>query len=95
MALTNKKLLHPLQQRLEQNFISDLEKSIEYYVSAVSEALSNPFVCPLPRIKISLLLLLARTEELISTPKIMAFVTQLKFGIEKSERESNPIPHPE
>ena len=32
-------------------------------------------------------------DGLISTPKITAFLLKLKFGIEKSERESNPIPY--
>ena len=62
--------------------------------SAVSEVLSNPFVCPLPRIKIFLFLLLACKDELMSTPKIMTFLPQSKFGIERSERESNSIPNP-
>ena len=34
------------------------------------------------------------TDELFSTPKI-TFLPQTKFVIEKSERESNPIPYPE
>ena len=34
------------------------------------------------------------TDALFSTPKI-TFLPQTKFGIEKSERESNPIPYPE
>ena len=44
-------------------------------------------------IKISLFLLLACTDELISTPKIMTFLPQSKFGIEKCERESDPTPY--
>ena len=42
-------------------------------------------VVPLPRIKISLFLLSVCTNGLISTPKITAFLSQAKFGIEKSE----------
>ena len=34
-------------------------------------------------------------DELISTPKIIAFVLKLKFGIEKSEQESNPMTYHE
>ena len=52
--------------------------------------LFNPCVGPLARIKISLFSLSIFTDELISTPKIMVFLLQLKFEIEKSERESNP-----
>ena len=60
-----------------------------------SVVLSNPCLRRLPRIKISLFLLLACTDELISTAKIMSFLPQSKFEIEKCERESNPIPYPE
>ena len=49
-------------------------KLLEYSASAVSVVLSNPFVSPLSRIKISLLL--AYTDELVSTPKIMTFLQQ-------------------
>ena len=35
VALTNKKLLPPLQSRLKQNFLSELENLIEYSASAV------------------------------------------------------------
>ena len=76
-------------------FISDPEKVIEYSASAVSEVLHNTFTCPLPRIKIFLLLLLACTDNLILAPKIMKFLPQSKFGNEICERESNPIPYPE
>ena len=56
---------------------------MEYSASAVSVVISNSCVCYLPRIKISLFLLLACTDELISTPKIMTFLPLSKFGIEK------------
>ena len=35
------------------------------------------------------------TDELLSTPKIIAFIPQSKFGKGKSDRESNPVPYPE
>ena len=45
-----------------------LEKLIEHFATAVSEVLSNPFVCPLPKIKLSLFLLFAghRSAHIIS-----------------------------
>ena len=64
-----------------EDFLSDLEKLTEYSALAVSVVLSNSCVCPLPRIKISLFLLLACTDELISTPNLMAFLPQSKFEI--------------
>ena len=80
---------------LNKFFFSDCEKLIEYSASAASVVLSDPCVCPLPRIKIYLFLLSACTDELISTPKLITFLPQSKFRIEKRERESNPIPYPE
>ena len=68
---------------------------MEYSASTVSVVLSYPCVSPLLRIKTSLFSLLAYTDELIPTPKIMAFLPQSKFAIEKCERDSNPIPYPE
>ena len=50
-ALTNKKLLLPLQCSLKQNFMSGFVKLIEYWGSAVN-VWFNPCVGPLPRIKI-------------------------------------------
>ena len=70
-------------------------KLIEYSASAVGVVISNSCFCPLRRTKISLFLLFVCTDELILTPKIIAFLPQSKFGIEKSERESNPVPYPE
>ena len=35
------------------------------------------------------------TGELLSTPKVITFPSQTQFEYEKSERESNSIPHPE
>ena len=56
-----------------QKFTSDLEKLIECSASTVSEVLSNPFFFVLYQELICLFLLLASTNELISTPKIMVF----------------------
>ena len=67
----------------------------KHSTSTVSEVLSNRFVCPFPRIKIFSFILLACTDGLKPSPKIMAFLPQSKFGIGKSERESNPILYPE
>ena len=50
LALANKKLVLPLSCRLKQNVLSDLEKVIEYLVSAVNVVSSNPCVGPIPRI---------------------------------------------
>ena len=74
LELKNKKLLLSLSWRLKQNFFCDLEKLIEYSASAVNVALPNPCVCPLPKIDISLFLLLVFIDELISTPTIMTFL---------------------
>ena len=65
-----------------------------YSASAVNVALSDPCVGVLPKFKISLFLLSLCTDELTSTSKIMAFLPQSKFGIEKTKRQSNPIPYP-
>ena len=37
---------------MQTNFLFDLEKSVEYWTSAVNAVSSNPCVGPLPRIKI-------------------------------------------
>ena len=37
-------------------------------------------------------MLLTCTDEVISTPKIMTFLQQSKFGSENSGRQTNPIP---
>ena len=52
VALTNKRLLLPLQCRLKQNFLFDLEKLIDYWGSAVNVVRSNPCVGPIRRIKV-------------------------------------------
>ena len=73
VALTNKKLWFPLQCRLNTNLSFDFVKLIGYLAYADNAVPSNPCVGPLPRIKISFPVLSACTDELISTPKIMAF----------------------
>ena len=65
------------------------------FYSDVITVLSNPRVGPLAIIKISLVLLSACPDELISAPKIMTFLPKSKFVIEKIEQESNPIPYTE
>ena len=45
---------------------------MEYSVSGVNVVLSNPCVGPLPRFKIYLFLLSICTDELMSTPKLIA-----------------------
>ena len=64
----------------------DLEQSIEYSAFDVNVTLSNPYVGPLPRITISLFLISICTDELISTPKIITFLPQSKFGIEENDK---------
>ena len=76
----------------KQNFIFDLVKLIEYWVSAVNIVSFNHCVGHLPRIKISFPLLSVCTE-LISTPKII-FLPTLLSGNENSIRVSNLIPLP-
>ena len=56
-----------------QNFLFDLEKLTKYYASAHNALSSNPCVGHLPRIKISIFLLSIRTNQLLSTPKILTF----------------------
>ena len=75
------------QGKLKQNFVSDVEKFIEYSASAVIVVSSNPCGRPLPRTKISFVLLSTRTDELWPTLKITTFLSHSKFGTEKSERE--------
>ena len=93
-ALTNKKLLLPLKCGLKQIFSLDIVKFIEYLASAVIVVLSDPCIGLSPRTKISFLLLSIRTDELLSTPKIITFFAKSKFECEESEQESNPIPYP-
>ena len=92
VALTNKKLLLSLKCRLRQNFLFSLEKLTDHWASPVNVVSSNPCVGPKPRIKISFILLSICTDELISTPKIMALWTMLPSGNGNCERESNSIP---
>ena len=59
---------------------------------AVNVVSSDYCVEPIPRMKISFLLLSICTDELMSTPKIMTFSPTLPSGNENSERESNTVP---
>ena len=63
VAWTNKKLMLPLQCKLTQNFPFDLEKVIEYRVSAAKVVSSNPCVGLIPTIKKSFVLLSLCTDE--------------------------------
>ena len=68
---------------LKQFFFYDREKLVEYSAFALNVVLSNPCVAPRPGVKIFLFLLSICADELMSTLKIMAFLPQSKFGIEK------------
>ena len=52
---------------------------------------SNLGVRTSPRNKIYFLFLSISNDELFSSRKLITFLSQSKFGSEKSERESNPI----
>ena len=91
LALTNKKLLLPIQWKLKQIFLLVLEKLNEYLASPVYVVSSNTCIGPLPRIKISLFLSSICKDELMSTPTIMTFLPMLLSGNEYSEHESNPL----
>ena len=80
---------------LKQNCYFYLEKVIEYLAATAIVVLSNLYVGPSPRTKIPFFSLSICTDELLCSPKITTFLLQSKFGSEKSERESNPILHPE
>ena len=56
---------------------------------------SNPCVGPFPRTKISFFPLSIFIDELISTPKSIAFWPTPPPGNEKLDLLSNPIPYPE
>ena len=94
-GVNKKYLLLPLQWRLKQNFLCDLEKLIEYLASAVIAVSSNFYIGPSPRTNIPFFLLSVCTDELLSTSKITTFLSQSKPWYEKSERKSNSIPYPE
>ena len=83
-------MLLPLQCRLKQNLLFDIENLIKHLVSAVDVVLSNLCVGTIHRTKISFLLLLMCTDEVISTPKIMTFSPILPSCNENSECKSNP-----
>ena len=65
---------------------------IKYLASTVNVVLSKAFVGPLPRIRVSLFILLICLDGLISSAKIEKFLPKLPSGNENSERELNPIP---
>ena len=83
----------PLWCKLKQNFLFDFERLIKYSDSAVNVVWSYPCVGFLPIIiYIFSCYQYAMISYIISTPKLTTFLPQLKFEIEESERESNPIP---
>ena len=94
VALANEELLLPLQCMLKYYFLFDLEKLIENWNSAINIVSPNPYDGTLPRIEICFPLLSICHDELISTPKVMTFLSMLAPGAESSEREKNPMPWP-
>ena len=94
-GINEKKTVVSIIIKILKNFLWDLEQLIEYSTSAYIVVSSNPSFGPFPRTKISFFLLPIWTDNLLATPKITTFLPQLKFGAEKSERESNPILYPE
>ena len=92
VALTNKKLLIPLQCRLSANLLFGSVKLIRYIGSAFNVVSSNPCIGPSGRIKISFPLLSICTDGLISGPKIMTLFPIIPSLNKNSERESNPTP---
>ena len=66
---------------------------MEYLASPVIVVISYPCVGPSPRTKASFFLLSICTDELFSTPKIIAFLPQSKLGKGKSNGESSRIPY--
>ena len=63
-------------------FIIFSEKLIKYIFSADS-ACYNPWVGPLPRVKISFFLLSIFADDLVSTPEIVIFLPVPPLGCEK------------
>ena len=76
---------------LKQNFIAGLVKLIEYSAPAFN-VFFNPCVGTLPRIKIYFPLWSMCTDELISNPKIITFLTTLPTVKQCYPWLSNPIP---
>ena len=72
--LTNKKLLLPLQCKLNADLSPDAVKLAGYLASPVIAVPSKPCVGPSPRTKISLFLLSTCTDGLILAPKITTFL---------------------
>ena len=79
-TLRNKITFASIICRLKQNFLFDLEKLIEYWVSVVNVVSSYPCVGPLPRVKISFPLSSVWSNEPISTPKMTTFLPRLPPG---------------
>ena len=74
-------------------FVFFLVKLIEYIFSAVTVC-SNPFVGPLPRIKIYFFLLSRYGDKLIPTPNVIIFLPT-PLPTKNSPLLSDPIPYPE
>ena len=70
-------------------------KLIEYSTSPVIVVSPHPSVGFLPRIRISLFLLSACSEELLATPNTIPLIRNPPLINEKDERLSNPTPYPE
>ena len=77
------------------HFLLDLNILIEYSASDVIVVSCYTCVGPLPRTRISFLLLSLWKDEVFSTPKITTSLPQSKFGNEKSKWELNPITYPD
>ena len=67
-------------QAQTKNFVSTLVKLMEYIFSADNECSVNPFLGPFSKIKMFFPLLSALVDELISTPKIIAFLPAPPLG---------------
>ena len=85
----------PKHNIVEVNKIKVKQNFFLVSFSAVNECPPNPCVGPFPKIKMSFPLLSIRTDELISTPKIIALLPKLPSGCVKTPLPSNPIQYPE
>ena len=90
VGLPYKKLLLPLQCRLNTNLFLDSVKLIEYLASADIVVSSDTYVGLSPRTEISFFLLSTCTEELLSTQKIMTFLFHEPHA--NCKCASDPIP---
>ena len=85
-----------MQCKFKPNFFCCSLKLREYSVYGVNVVSSNPFVGPLPRIKIFFFILSAFKEELLSNEYIITFLPNLlRLDKEKVPRVSNSILYPE